>query len=528
MMRDEAMPESHEENTAGTAENMQAELHKKGAVLTKAWADLFSYLTKYQAELTVKENTMEIAEKEIEIRKKQFEDMKPVSPDCEEFAKLQDEIHGKERLLTKTQSELTAKDQLLQRTNSDLTCNMEMLQQARNEVLDKQNDLIRYRGDIVRLKSQLAVQQEQVSIKDNLLKKLQTQLMKENDELKEQSELDRRALELERRAHEMTKRSLREIEKSGRSSANPVIEIPDSPPTLDLSVEHADFGLSNIISMTETPTAPSSSMDHSSLRFSQSSVQDSALSHLSSSMPDFSSRLSGMAASSQSREASWRTTQPQISPSQSKFGAVSHSQSRASLLAHDSSAMTSSASDTFFPLSVDATAEDSKGAIDTSAMNMITESDMGPVPISGPIPSTPGTSDSSQGPVPMSGMSPGGSIEGGGDGKGHQSPTQVSSAPQSVGPSSSIEVFKCTYCPKKFRYSTSLKSHLVRHTNDGYRCEHCGKGFYLKKDLERHVLVHTGERPFCCSICGKRYQRNFQLKMHMYREHVIGNAGGHC
>ncbi|XP_064628275.1 uncharacterized protein LOC135487923 isoform X8 [Lineus longissimus] len=512
MMRDEAMPESHEENTAGTAENMQAELHKKGAVLTKAWADLFSYLTKYQAELTVKENTMEIAEKEIEIRKKQFEDMKPVSPDCEEFAKLQDEIHGKERLLTKTQSELTAKDQLLQRTNSDLTCNMEMLQQARNEVLDKQNDLIRYRGDIVRLKSQLAVQQEQVSIKDNLLKKLQTQLMKENDELKEQSELDRRALELERRAHEMTKRSLREIEKSGRSSANPVIEIPDSPPTLDLSVEHADFGLSNIISMTETPTAPSSSMDHSSLRFSQSSVQDSALSHLSSSMPDFSSRLSGMAASSQSREASWRTTQPQISPSQSKFGAVSHSQSRASLLAHDSSAMTSSASDTFFPLSVDATAEDSKGAIDTSAMNMITESDMGPVPISGPIPSTPGTSDSSQGPVPMSGMSPGGSIEGGGDGKTFSKPV-ISTYQQAW--LTRIPLGISQFQPPFSTTDPSNRERRNPETLKAYKCNLCPATFSNKYNCRRHhQLKHLNEKNFGCDVCGKRFASKQSLQYH--------------
>jgi cob(I)alamin adenosyltransferase len=214
MMRDETMPESHEEGGPTIAENMQEVLHKKGTVLTKAWADLFSYLTTYQAELTVKENTMEIAEKEISMRRKQIDEMKPVPPDCEEFAKLQDEIHAKERQLTKAQSELSVKEQILRRTQSDLTCNMEMLERSRSDVLEKQNELIRYRGDMERLKSQLAIQQEQVSIKDNLLKKLQSQLMKENEELKEQSELDRRALELERRAHELTKRTLREKERS--------------------------------------------------------------------------------------------------------------------------------------------------------------------------------------------------------------------------------------------------------------------------------------------------------------------------
>jgi hypothetical protein len=88
-----------------------------------------------------------------------------------------------------------------------------------------------------------------------------------------------------------------------------------------------------------------------------------------------------------------------------------------------------------------------------------------------------------------------------------------------TGSEKSLEIYPCTFCPKKFKWITSLKSHLARHTNDGYHCAHCGKGFYLKKDLDRHVLIHTGERPFACCICGKRYQRNFQLKMHIYRDH---------
>jgi chromosome segregation ATPase len=204
----ESSPTDGQEDGSSPLENMQTELHSKGAVLTKAWSDLFSFITKYQAELVLKESSVEIAENEIEQRKRQLEEMKPVvDAGNEEICKLQEGIHTKETQLRKVQSELSVKELMLQRVQSDSVSNMELLEKSRAELLGKQNDLLRSRCDVERLKSELAVKQEQILIKDNLLKKLQNQLMKENAELKEQLEIERRALQLEKQCHELTKRT---------------------------------------------------------------------------------------------------------------------------------------------------------------------------------------------------------------------------------------------------------------------------------------------------------------------------------
>ncbi|XP_064628596.1 homeotic protein spalt-major-like isoform X5 [Lineus longissimus] len=207
-------------------QNMQTELQSKGAVLTKAWSDLFSFITRYQAELVVKENSVEMAEKEINMRKWHLDEMKPVvDAGNEEITKLQEEIQTSQRLLNRTQSELTVKEQMLQSVRSDLNCNMEMLDKSRSELLGKQTEVVRYRADLERLKSELTIQQEQISIKDNLLKKLQNQLMKENAELKEQLDNERQTLELERNYHELTKMDLRKskalLDEENKSGIDP-------------------------------------------------------------------------------------------------------------------------------------------------------------------------------------------------------------------------------------------------------------------------------------------------------------------
>ena len=37
-----------------------------------------------------------------------------------------------------------------------------------------------------------------------------------------------------------------------------------------------------------------------------------------------------------------------------------------------------------------------------------------------------------------------------------------------------------------------------------YRCSECGKKCSLKGSLQRHIKVYTGERPFSCTVCGKK------------------------
>ncbi|XP_064627526.1 uncharacterized protein LOC135487574 isoform X19 [Lineus longissimus] len=502
------MPESQDmqEEQNNQFINMQTELHSKGAVLTKAWSDLFSFITKYQAELMVKENSVEIAEKEISVRKKQLDDLKPaVAAGNEEIAKLQEEINTKERLLSKSQSELSVKESMLHRVQSDLSSHMELLEKSRSEILEKQSDLIRHRGDLERLKSELTIKEEQIQIKDNLLRKLQDQLMKENAELKEQLDFksqcldaERRSLEAERRSHELLKRSLCDrnlpSSKSSSTASRNVIEIPDSPPTLDLSVEQGDFGLSNIISMTSEQPQP---MDHDSQLDSLSRLA----SNTSASLSDFSRRLTSTTGKIRDTSQSWRSSHskgPNVTPTKSNDSMfdsnITPSKSSDALFGDNEP---SSASDVFFPLSV---SQDSKSELDTSGAMLTDDFKYSQ---SGQMPGTPGsgTSDSNQGPVPVSGpipssasMSPGGGLEGGGDGKLDRFGLPRHVCGLSATSNNPSKILFCRYCEKAFAWRSHLKRHLLIHTgNRQFICKECGATFKRRDHWKEHVSRHQKE-----------------------------------
>jgi uncharacterized Zn-finger protein len=52
-----------------------------------------------------------------------------------------------------------------------------------------------------------------------------------------------------------------------------------------------------------------------------------------------------------------------------------------------------------------------------------------------------------------------------------------------------------------------------------YVCSYCFKRFGWSTDLKRHILTHTGERPFQCQLCGATFTRNFLLQKHVLKLH---------
>lgn len=74
----------------------------------------------------------------------------------------------------------------------------------------------------------------------------------------------------------------------------------------------------------------------------------------------------------------------------------------------------------------------------------------------------------------------------------------------------------CDKCPKKFRTSRALKTHMdiVHKRIKKYPCLQCGKKFGANSTLKTHLLMHSGERPYVCHECGKTFRHISKLRVH--------------
>ena len=82
----------------------------------------------------------------------------------------------------------------------------------------------------------------------------------------------------------------------------------------------------------------------------------------------------------------------------------------------------------------------------------------------------------------------------------------------------------CRICLKTFRDASTLKRHLLTHSDERpYKCDECDKAFRRKDHLQEHVIVHKLVRPYSCQTCGKSFSRKNGLKTHMIRTtHLLG------
>ncbi|KAK6641656.1 hypothetical protein RUM44_013371 [Polyplax serrata] len=80
-----------------------------------------------------------------------------------------------------------------------------------------------------------------------------------------------------------------------------------------------------------------------------------------------------------------------------------------------------------------------------------------------------------------------------------------------------IKSFHCETCGKSFDSKLKLSSHQIIHRPvRPHVCKVCNKAFLYKNKLERHILlVHAKERPFPCTLCGKKLASKFGLGIHL-------------
>lgn len=197
---------------------LQDDLRNRGNGLSKAWTDLFSLLTTYQARLMVKENQLDISEKQIESKRKQLVMLKDGVAFPSSYEKLQDQCDFKDQFLSKCQTELLNATQMLQSAQAEVITQAEHLEKVRSEKLEKDDLILQYQNRIAQLESDLQIKEEQNEIKDRLIQKLQVENLSESSEvsdvntgaarLKELFDMQTKTLDDERKAHKETRRRL--------------------------------------------------------------------------------------------------------------------------------------------------------------------------------------------------------------------------------------------------------------------------------------------------------------------------------
>lgn len=79
-------------------------------------------------------------------------------------------------------------------------------------------------------------------------------------------------------------------------------------------------------------------------------------------------------------------------------------------------------------------------------------------------------------------------------------------------------MMECPKCDRKFRWDTSLKSHInSAHGDTWYPCEYCNKQFKDRTNLKNHRYSHTGGGNYTCGNCDSHFLRKDQYRSHLAR-----------
>lgn len=78
------------------------------------------------------------------------------------------------------------------------------------------------------------------------------------------------------------------------------------------------------------------------------------------------------------------------------------------------------------------------------------------------------------------------------------------------------EYNECFICNKRFGSFSTLRKHVVCHTNvKKFVCEICSKAFAKLTYLKAHLTTHNDNRVFTCEICSQNFATKPSIRGHM-------------
>ena len=90
---------------------------------------------------------------------------------------------------------------------------------------------------------------------------------------------------------------------------------------------------------------------------------------------------------------------------------------------------------------------------------------------------------------------------------------------------------KCDTCGQEFRLKSEIEEHLVSHLSDAplpFQCASCYKGFETLEAFQEHNKLHEMKKKFGCGQCGRKFDCEGKLNLHMANHQSKPYACSRC